>query len=108
MVESKSSYGIFINLAPGITGLLPNSVIKEAKDQAKFSRLQPGDEINVIIQKVDSQAKRISLNNEKNEPAAEDQTWRKHTKTEAPEQVFASGLMAAALSKAFNKKNKGE
>lgn len=107
-VESRSPHGLFVNLAPGVDGLLPASVIRELKDNAKYSRLQAGDEINVVIQKVDCGAKRISLNVENSSKPSEDQSWRGHAKSGSSGSSFASGVMAEALSRAFNKQKKGE
>ena len=39
-VESRSQFGLFVSLAPGITGLLPAGVIKNAKNSGEF--LQAG------------------------------------------------------------------
>ncbi|MDE5832446.1 MAG: S1 RNA-binding domain-containing protein, partial [Desulfovibrio sp.] len=107
-IESRGQFGIFVNLAPGLTGLLPNSTLKEAKDKTKFSGLQPGDPIKVIIQKVDCPAKRISLTLEKTDAPAEDLSWKNHVQTESAEKPFSSGIMAQALARAFNKKQKGD
>ena len=107
-VESRGQFGIFVNLAPGVTGLIPNSVLKTSKDAGKYSRLNAGDPISVIVQKVDCPAKRISLIVEKTEAPSEDQSWKNHVKSEPTEQSFSSGIMAQALSRAFNKKQKGD
>ena len=60
-VESRSQFGLFVSLAPGITGLLPAGVIKNAKNSGEFSKLDKGDSVTLVVQSVDTTARRISL-----------------------------------------------
>lgn len=103
-IESKSPHGYFIQLVPGITGLLPMSSIKNAEKTQQLDKLTPGDTINVIVQKVDSTAKRISLMPESQE--IEEVSWKENVKPipASPEE----GIMAQAFKKALQKKRQGE
>lgn len=105
IVESRSSYGYFISLKPGITGLLPLSALKEAPPELK--KLSPGDRVNLLIQNIDSTARRISLilSNNSNDLAEEDKSWREHASSQPDESM---GVMAQAFKKAMQKKGKKE
>ncbi len=59
--EKKEVFGIFIQLTPGVTGLLPKSVLKESENSKIYESAKPGDTVEVIIQNVDEDNRRISL-----------------------------------------------
>ena len=103
-VESRSQFGLFVSLAPGITGLLPAGVIKNAKNSGEFSKLDKGDSVTLVVQSVDTTARRISLAPEGMEEAsaAEDKSWKQHTSS-APKDAGMS-IMAQALQKALQNK----
>ena len=103
-VESRSQFGLFVSLAPGITGLLPAGVIKNAKNSGEFSKLDKGDSVTLVVQSVDTTARRISLAPEGMEEAsaAEDKSWKQHTSS-APKDA-GMGIMAQALQKALQNK----
>lgn len=60
-VEKKEGFGIFVNLAPGITGLLPKSKIAASEKAAAIESLKPGAAITVTIDGVNAAERRISL-----------------------------------------------
>ena len=66
-MEKRATFGLFINLAPGITGLMPNSFISSTKGKSKFDKLAPGDEITVRVAEMNTEAHKITL-----APAGED------------------------------------
>ena len=103
-VERRSQFGLFVSLAPGITGLLPAGVIKNAKNSGEFSKLDKGDSVTLVVQSVDTTARRISLAPEGMEEAsaAEDKSWKQHTSS-APKDAGMS-IMAQALQKALQNK----
>lgn len=111
MVESKSPHGVFVTLAPGVSGLLPASTIKNAPNSSELAKLASGDKVELVVQKVDTKARRISLAplNAVN-AEEEDKSWREHTKSRPTPSTESSngGLMAQALQKAFKKKEQGE
>ncbi len=74
VVEKKENFGFFINLAPGITGLLPMSKIKAAAADSGLERLKTGDRVKVSVSQIDTAQRRISL-----APAREeaDKNWRR-------------------------------
>lgn len=60
-LEKREKFGLFINLEPGITGLMPASNIKNAAKPSDFETLKPGDSIQVMIQEVDEEKRRLTL-----------------------------------------------
>lgn len=77
-VEKKENFGIFVNLAPGITGLLPKSKMAASEKAAQIDALKPGAAITVSIDGVNARERKISLGTG---DAADDQGW----------QAFSSG-----------------
>ncbi len=60
-VEKTTSFGAFIELEPGLTGLLPASVISLPRDASLPRVYPPGKQVQVQIVSVDSRRQRISL-----------------------------------------------
>lgn len=74
-VEKKETYGLFVNLAPGITGLLPKSKYRDSLDAQQFENKKRGDDVMVQIDSIDTDSKKISLG----VPGeSEDHSWRQH------------------------------
>lgn len=59
--EKSERFGLFINLEPGVTGLMPKSLMAKAADPKKLDALKSGDPVAVTVQSVDAPARRISL-----------------------------------------------
>lgn len=102
-VESRTPHGIFVKLKEGITGLVPVSALRNSSLLKKNP--SPGEKLELIVQNLDSDARRISLIPKENETnnVVEDDSWRKHVKKQ-PAEVM--GTMAQALQKALQKRNK--
>ncbi|MDY0222984.1 MAG: 30S ribosomal protein S1 [Desulfobacterium sp.] len=60
-VEKKEQFGIFLSLEPGVTGLLPASVISKASKPSDYESLKPGDKVTVMVESADEERRRISL-----------------------------------------------
>jgi small subunit ribosomal protein S1 len=75
-VEKKEGFGIFVNLAPGITGLLPKSKIAASEKATEIESLKPGATINVTIDQVNVAERKISLGTG---DIADDQSWQDYT-----------------------------
>lgn len=105
-VEKHAQHGLFISLMPGVTGLMPASVIKNSPIASELNKLQTGDEINVLVQNIDTGSRRISLApiNPKAPEKETDNSWKAHTRSEPSADAKGSTLMAQALQKAFQKK----
>lgn len=72
-VEKKEAYGLFVNIAPGVTGLLPKSKWRDSVDHQMFETRKKGDSIQVQIDEILMDQKRISLGVP---TEVEDQEWK--------------------------------
>ena len=72
-VEKKETYGLFVNLGPGVTGLLPKSKWRDSVDHQMFETRKRGDVLDVQIDEILFDQKKISLG----VPSEiDDQTWK--------------------------------
>lgn len=60
-VENRQQFGIFITLAPGITGLLPASKLRDATEPAVYEKLHTGDTATVVVSEIDQEKRKITL-----------------------------------------------
>ena len=60
-LEKKETFGCFVNLKPGITGLLPKSRISATGSTASIDKLKEGQHITVIIESINPTERKISL-----------------------------------------------
>ena len=99
-VEKKENFGIFVNLAPGITGLLPKSKMAASEKAAQIEALKPGAAITVTIDGVNARERKISLGTG---DAADDQGWQEFSggTTES------LGSLGDQLKKALSQQKKG-
>jgi len=91
-LAKKESFGYFIDLAPGITGLLPKSKIKAA-GTPEIDKAKIGDILPLTIIQVDSASRKISL-----APAGDEEEgdWRKFSiKPDEPMSDLATKLQEA-------------
>jgi small subunit ribosomal protein S1 len=61
VVEKKEKFGYFINLQPGVTGLLPKSKIKNSARPADLEKLKEGDTITTVIVEISHQDRKVTL-----------------------------------------------
>ena len=99
-VEKKEGFGIFVNLAPGITGLLPKSKIAASEKAAQIDALKPGAAITVTIDGVNARERKISLGTG---DAADDQGWQEFAGGTAD----TMGSLGDQLQKALSQQKKG-
>jgi len=80
-LEKREAFGCFINLKPGITGLLPKSKIAASGMAATIDKLKEGQSIPVLIENINPQERKISL-----APGdkADETDWRKFSDNKAP------------------------
>jgi small subunit ribosomal protein S1 len=60
-IEKKEKFGYFVNLEPGITGLLPKSKIAKHHDPASIEKKQVSESISVIIEAIDKDQRKVTL-----------------------------------------------
>ncbi|MDX9731771.1 MAG: S1 RNA-binding domain-containing protein [Bdellovibrionales bacterium] len=75
-VERRENYGLFVNLAPGITGLLPRSKWRDSTEAASFENKKRGDTLKVMVSEINFADHKLTL-----APPADfdDGAWRAHT-----------------------------
>ncbi len=79
-LESKADFGYFINLAPGITGLVPKSKMATDSDLQTMEKLKTDEQVTVKIVAVNPTERKIEL-----APANSGDTedWGKYTETDS-------------------------
>jgi small subunit ribosomal protein S1 len=60
-VEEIAPFGVFVNLEPGLTGLMPTSELKLPRGTHPGRVYPPGSEIKVQVGRIESKRKRITL-----------------------------------------------
>jgi small subunit ribosomal protein S1 len=100
LLEKKESFGLFIGLEPGVTGLMPVSVLRSAADTRLYDALKPGDRVQVMVQQVDEEKRRISLAPPDQKEA---QDWQQFSGNQKDKAV---GTMEHVFMKALKKKKK--
>jgi len=102
-VEKQEQFGIFIQLEPGITGLLPKSVLARSENPAPFEKLHAGDTVEIVIGEVKAGERKISLTTG---DVQDDGEWKQFApkKQQASADTGGMGLLGAALREAFDKK----
>jgi small subunit ribosomal protein S1 len=99
-VEKKEGFGIFVNLAPGITGLLPKSKIAASERASVIEALKPGAAIGVTIEGINAAERKISLGTG---DAVDDSGWQEF----AGGSSRSLGSLGDQLKKALSQQKKG-
>lgn len=97
-LRDKAHFGYLMELKPGIVGLLPKSVLKEAPTDLGVEKKNPGEKFKVQIMRVDQVEHKIALTFPKDQ---EDDSWRQ-TVSQAPKASF--GTLGDQLQGLFKKK----
>ncbi|WP_319466516.1 30S ribosomal protein S1 [uncultured Pseudodesulfovibrio sp.] len=102
-VEKQEQFGIFIRLEPGITGLLPKSVLARSEKAASYEKLHAGDTVEIVIAAVKAGERKISLTTGDVE---DDGDWKQFApkKQKPSASTGGMGLLGAKLQEAMNKK----
>jgi small subunit ribosomal protein S1 len=95
IVDHGAAPGIFVELEPGLTGLIPNSEIQVERGADPSQAHQAGEKVMVRIMSVDPQRKRISLSHEAAKAAAEREEYSQYIGDRDAE---GSGESAMALA----------
>lgn len=103
-IESRGQHGLFINVAPGVTGLMPASVIKSSQNAGALAKLNAGDELEAKVNRVDYGARRLTLMPIDGEIKEDEGSWREHATLAEPAQE--TGILGQALQKAFQNKQR--
>lgn len=95
-VEKKEPYGLFVNIAPGITGLLPRSKWRDHMEASSFENKKKGDKIKVQVDEILFEQKKISLGVA---GSGDDQSWREHQQGKTGFVNNNFGALAGLVSK---------
>lgn len=105
-IEKKAQFGVFINLRPGVTGLLPQSAISSSKSRSSIDKANVGDSVQIYVREIDAANRKITLgladSGEGKGGPREDKDWKKHAPKPAQQGAFGNALgaaMQAALAK---------
>jgi small subunit ribosomal protein S1 len=92
-LAKKESFGYFIDLVPGITGLLPKSKIK-ASGTPEIEKAKIGDTLTLTVIQIDSASRKITL-----APASkeEEDNWRKFSGASDPPMSDLAAKLQQAL-----------
>ena len=104
-VDHGAAPGIFVELEPGLTGLIPNSEIGAAPGSDPSQVHPAGEKLMVRIMSIDPQRKRISLSHEAAKAAAEREEYSKFM-DERNEESASESAMALAFKRAMEGKKK--
>ena len=74
-IDKKESFGFFVRIAPGITGLLPKSKLKDSPEGPEYENKKKGDIIKVQIDQIMFEDRKIALRIPSEIP---DESWRGH------------------------------
>lgn len=118
VVENRQQYGLFVNLAPGVTGLLPASRLRDALEPAAYEKVTSGDTVSVVITEIDTERRKVTLGpvggtkerESKRERERENEDWKHYVKKEKAAHHHAAGgglnLLGDKLQEALAKKNR--
>ena len=100
-VERTAEFGAFIEIAPGLTGLLPVSAMNLPRNASPARAYQPGKEVSVQVLSIDRRRQRISLALEGSQ-AEGTRADLKSFKDQQSKTENSFGSLAAAFAKARN------
>jgi small subunit ribosomal protein S1 len=103
-VDHGAAPGIFVQLEPGLTGLIPTSEISVPPGADPTKAFTPGDRVVVRVMSVDSNRKRISLSAEAAKAAAERDEYVKFMDDQRVDPAEGESAMALAFRRAMEKK----
>jgi len=103
-VSRVAPFGVFVELAPGVEGLIPLSETGLARDADVKKSFLPGANVDVAILAVDATARRIRLSSRAVASAKEADEVREYTERQDAKPTDSIGSMADKLRDAFGKR----
>ena len=61
LVEKKETFGLFVSIGPGITGLLPRSQWRDSAEASQYENKKRGDKIQVQVAAIKLEERKLSL-----------------------------------------------
>ena len=103
-VEQATKFGFFVELEPGLTGLLPFSEVSTPPGRRKENMYHPGQSVNVQVLGIDVKRRRISLGSETSRVEGSQTDYRAYLKRQQRD----TGPGLNALAAAFEKLRQGQ
>jgi small subunit ribosomal protein S1 len=72
-VEHKEAFGLFVNIAMGVTGLLPRSSWRDSTEGQQYENKRKGDKVKVRVERIDLDTHKLSFSLPRDD---EDDSWR--------------------------------
>ena len=99
-IQRIAAFGLFVNLKPGIDGLVHVSLLRDVNDKTNLSKkFKVGDAMEVVVQKIDAQEKRISLAPAGESDEEEDDAADYLKKQDSSDNGFSYNPFAALIKK---------
>jgi small subunit ribosomal protein S1 len=101
-VENGADFGVFVELEPGLSGLIPISELGIERGADPRSVFAPGEKVHLKLMAVDPERRRISLSVRAVKRDAERQEYLKHMDAGSEAEPTMTGFgaqLAAALDK---------
>ncbi len=96
-VEQVSRFGIFVELEPGLTGLLPMSAVTLPEGNQARRAYPPGREVKVVIESIDRKRRRLGLAPPGSQLVGTKTDYKKYRQRQ--KQSTGLNVMAAAFAK---------
>ncbi len=103
-VDHGGAPGVFVQVEPGMTGLIPNSEIIVPPGADPSKAFEPGEKVLVRVMNVDPQRKRMSLSHEAAKAALERDEYTKFVDERTETAPEGESAMALAFRRAMEKK----
>jgi small subunit ribosomal protein S1 len=98
-VEDVASFGVFVLLEPGLTGLLPNSESGVPRGQDVSKQYPPGKKVKLQIANIDTGRRRISLAQEGAAIEGSRSDYKDYVRQQQKSQTGGMSVMEAAFAK---------
>ncbi len=105
-VENGTGFGVFVELEPGLSGLIPISELGMGRDVDPRTVLEPGSKVQAKILSVDPERRRISLSIRAYKRDRERQDYRRHMSSGGPAEPSGTTVFGERLLQALGKKGK--
>ena len=99
-LEKKEKFGYFVNLRPGVTGLMPKSKIRQAAVPAAIEKCKEGDRLPVVIDEINVADRKITLSPG---DAGDAENWQQYTDSSRTSLGSLGEKLQAALTEKKNK-----
>ena len=99
-ISRIAAFGLFVNIKPGIDGLVHVSLLRDVNDKTNLSKkFKAGDTMEVVVQKIDAEEKRISLSPAAASDEQEDDASEYLSKQDKADDGYSYNPFAALMKK---------